>query len=304
MNFGENLYNMRKKEKMSQEALAEKVGVSRQSVSKWENGDAYPEMNRILELCKIFGCNFTDLVNDELTDLDSLDEDVKMGVVKFKEKEQKRVKGLSKAISVIAKIGEIVSKVALVCGVLVAVFCTIVMANVKFNSELSTITAFGEEKAYELTDNSLIIDGSNFATDITPQEMVSISEFIEHGVFYRASLIFMAGLSLTLMGLFLSLTMKNASKLFKNISENETPFTMENVEHIRKAAIFLGLSTLTPDVLGSLASLIFKLELGVEINIMSYVVVLMLLAVAYVFKYGYELQRDTDSKMYGLTEEK
>ena len=52
MNFGENLYNLRKKQKMSQEKLAEKVGVSRQSVSKWENGTAYPEMNRILELCK------------------------------------------------------------------------------------------------------------------------------------------------------------------------------------------------------------------------------------------------------------
>ena len=54
MKFGENLYNLRKKQKISQEKLAEKIGVSRQSVSKWENGTAYPEMNRIFELCKIF----------------------------------------------------------------------------------------------------------------------------------------------------------------------------------------------------------------------------------------------------------
>lgn len=38
MKFGENLYNLRKKQKISQEKLAEKIGVSRQSVSKWENG--------------------------------------------------------------------------------------------------------------------------------------------------------------------------------------------------------------------------------------------------------------------------
>ena len=56
MNFGDNLKKIRKYNKMSQEDLAEKVNVSRQSVSKWETGDAYPEMNNILELCKIFKC--------------------------------------------------------------------------------------------------------------------------------------------------------------------------------------------------------------------------------------------------------
>ena len=55
MKFGDNLRNLRKSKNISQEALAEKVKVSRQSVSKWETGEAYPEMNNILELCKIFG---------------------------------------------------------------------------------------------------------------------------------------------------------------------------------------------------------------------------------------------------------
>ena len=39
MKFGENLRILRKSKKMSQETIAEKVGVSRQSISKWENGD-------------------------------------------------------------------------------------------------------------------------------------------------------------------------------------------------------------------------------------------------------------------------
>ena len=38
MKFGDNLRNLRKSKKISQERLAEKVGVSRQSVSKWERG--------------------------------------------------------------------------------------------------------------------------------------------------------------------------------------------------------------------------------------------------------------------------
>ena len=66
MKFGENLRNLRKSKKISQEKLAEKVGVSRQSVSKWETGEAYPEMNNILVLCSIFHCNINDLVNENL----------------------------------------------------------------------------------------------------------------------------------------------------------------------------------------------------------------------------------------------
>ena len=64
MKFADNLKKIRKSKNISQEELASKVGVSRQSVSKWETSEAYPEMNNILELCKIFHCHINDLVND------------------------------------------------------------------------------------------------------------------------------------------------------------------------------------------------------------------------------------------------
>ena len=96
MKFGDNLRNLRKSKKISQERLAEKVGVSRQSVSKWERGEAYPEMNNILSLCEIFHCKINDLVHEDLIDIDSLGEDVKMSVVKFKKEKQNRVKGLDR----------------------------------------------------------------------------------------------------------------------------------------------------------------------------------------------------------------
>ena len=85
MKFGENLYNLRKTAKMSQEKLAEKMDVTRQSVSKWENGESYPEMEKIMKLCSIFHCKINDLVHENMIDIDSLDEDIKMSVVKFKE---------------------------------------------------------------------------------------------------------------------------------------------------------------------------------------------------------------------------
>ena len=113
MKFGENLYNLRKNAKMSQEKLAEKMSVSRQSISKWENGESYPEMDKILKLCNIFHCKINDLVHEDLTDINSLDEEIIMSVVKFNEKKQNQVKSLSNVISLIGKIGGIVLKVAI-----------------------------------------------------------------------------------------------------------------------------------------------------------------------------------------------
>ena len=50
MSFGENLQMLRKKNQLSKEGLAEMLGVSRQAVSKWELGEGYPEVDKLLIL--------------------------------------------------------------------------------------------------------------------------------------------------------------------------------------------------------------------------------------------------------------
>ena len=137
MKFGENLRQIRKSKKMSQEQLAEKVNVTRQSVSKWENGESYPEMNNILELCKIFNCKLNNLVHTDMTDISSLDEEIVMNVVKFNEKKQKEVKTLSNVISLIGKIGAIVLKVAIPFIILAMILVPYVINNVEIkNNEI------------------------------------------------------------------------------------------------------------------------------------------------------------------------
>lgn len=54
MNLSEKIFELRKANGMSQEQLAEKIGVSRQSISKWESGESTPEMERLIELSKVF----------------------------------------------------------------------------------------------------------------------------------------------------------------------------------------------------------------------------------------------------------
>lgn len=55
MSFGNRLYELRKQKNISQEELAELLDVSRQSISKWENDKAYPEMTRLLYMSDYFG---------------------------------------------------------------------------------------------------------------------------------------------------------------------------------------------------------------------------------------------------------
>ena len=71
MKFGDKLIQLRKKNGLSQEDLAEKLGVSRQSVSKWESNNTYPETDKIIQIANLFDCSMDDLINDKITDVES-----------------------------------------------------------------------------------------------------------------------------------------------------------------------------------------------------------------------------------------
>ncbi|MGN1416275.1 MAG: helix-turn-helix transcriptional regulator [Oscillospiraceae bacterium] len=67
MSFGQNLQYLRRlHNKMTQEELAEAMNVSRQTVSKWELDGAYPELDKLIELCRIFSCTLDQLVRSDL----------------------------------------------------------------------------------------------------------------------------------------------------------------------------------------------------------------------------------------------
>lgn len=66
MILADKIIEERKKNGWSQEELAEKLGVSRQSVSKWESAQSVPDLNRILNMSKIFGVSTDYLLKDEI----------------------------------------------------------------------------------------------------------------------------------------------------------------------------------------------------------------------------------------------
>lgn len=65
MTIGEKLCKLRKQKGLSQEAVADAVGVSRQAVSKWERDESLPDLDNVKILCFLFGVSMDWLVNEE-----------------------------------------------------------------------------------------------------------------------------------------------------------------------------------------------------------------------------------------------
>ena len=297
MKFGDNLKLIRKNKKMSQEELAEKVNVSRQSVSKWENGEAYPEMNNILELCKIFNCKINDLVHTDMSDIDSLDEEIIMNVVKFNEKKQKQVKALSNVISLIGKIGKITLFVAIPFIVLMMVLAPYVISNVEIKNDQVTFK----------TDNIRLVDENKIEIhDVLVGEFddVSLNEEIPTLFKNRSNTEIILGVEGSLVFMLIEIIIiififSNVEKLFSNIKDNVTPFTLDNVNYIKKMSYLM----IAVIMVAPVAGIIMNSLMGYPIqdnplDLMTILEILIIFSMSYIFEYGYEIQKDSKGIMY------
>ena len=286
MKFGENLYNLRKKQKISQEKLAEKIGVSRQSVSKWENGTAYPEMNRIFELCKIFHCKLNDLVNDNILDFDSLDKEVKMSVVKFNKEKQNKLKIVSKTISIFSKILQVITIIISAVMIMSMLFIPSVINNTNVDNG-SIIVADKNVMEFNLdqmTTNTIV----NVFEEHSKLEIILYTEIIM--------------ICLTISAMIISFAMLYLAKLFDSISKGDTPFTLENLKNIKRVAILFISYLIFPDVSGTLFQWITKIDMNIDYEITKIFYVLIIICIYYIFDYGHQIQLDSKGKIYGEVE--
>ncbi len=302
MKFGNNLKELRKIKNLSQEELAERVGVSRQSVSKWETGDAYPEMNNILMLCKIFNCKINDLLSNNLEDFESFDEEVKMNLVKFEKEKQQKVKTLTKILSLIGKIAGIVVKVAIPFVILAMIVMPILISNLDIKD--NKITSKNLDIQIVEHDNKINITykGHTAATDIDNNDITRLSNILNENKTVAIVKIELGYTALLALLIVLSILLKHLEQLFENINQGETPFTLVNVNHIKKMSYYMIaciiLSGIGEGILNS--SLNNQITFGLEI--FDIVEILFLYVLSYIFEYGYEIQKDSKGRMYGENE--
>ena len=297
MKFGENLKIIRKNKKMSQEQLAEKVNVSRQSVSKWETGEAYPEINNILELCKIFNCKINDLIHNDMSDISSLDEEIIMNVVKFNEQKQKKVKTLSNTISLISKISGIILKVAIPFVLLAMILLPYLISNVEIkDNEIS----FKNEKITLIDDNTIAINNAMILSideEISKSDIINI--FNNNSKTKIISYTEIAFIFLIIDLIVMIIILNYIEKLFNNIKNNNTPFTLDNVNYIKRISYLMILLILITPISGNIFNNILNITKdNGGIDITSILMILILFCMSYIFEYGYEIQKDSKGKIY------
>lgn len=309
MKFGENLYNLRKSAKMSQEKLAEKMDVSRQSVSKWENGESYPEMEKIMKLCNIFHCKINDLVHEDMIDIDSLDEDIKMSVVKFKKEKQQKMKGLSKAIYIIARIGKIIVTIAMSLVILAMIIMPILISKVNIADDQIVFDVLDDKiTVVEENNNSKIalkvkFNDTLIADETNQDSIIRIKDILENN--NKATIIAFVEIgmaSLFICTILYRMILKRLENLFVNVYNGDTPFTLENVKYIKQMAYFMIFSIILPNIGGIAFERILRSDLDVGFELLDVVEILFLFSMAYIFEYGYELQKDSKGKIYGEVE--
>lgn len=255
-------------------------------------------MNNLLELCKIFHCKINDLVNDYITDMESLNEDVRLQVTTLKKEQQSKMKGISKFISLVAKIVRIICLVCLPVIIISMLFFPYLInkidikdneISIKGNDNISLveeqdkivlkingITLFDESK--ELINNHIINVLNNNSKTL-------IIGYIE-----------VAFLTLLITVYLISLILKHLNNLFKNLYLGETPFTLENVNHIKKMAWLMIVAIILPTIGGMIFNNLLTAETNIDFELFDIVEILFLFSLSYVFEYGRLIEIENKAK--------
>ena len=151
MNIGTKIINLRKNKNLSQEGLAEKLGVTRQTISKWELEETTPDIKQAKELSKIFNISLDELTNNDINDI--LIEKVS-NTEKLAEITIKILKAIGIFLAVIFVLG--------IIGIIALIFNPSRIKNRKIEGQYSfTCNLNNEEYQYELqyNKNYQIING-------------------------------------------------------------------------------------------------------------------------------------------------
>ena len=204
---------------------------------------------------------------------------------------KEKIKGLSKAISIIAKIIKVFLIIGAVGIIIGASILPFVIKNITVvddinveNDSFITISQKDELISIKVQDKIVVADYS-------VEEYKDLSKILSNDkkntfMYYLEGTMFIGILMLVL----LYFIMNYVEKLFKNMYLNDTPFILDNVNHIRKIAYLSICYIVAPLILGGIFEMITNIDLNINFSLLNVMLVLVLFVFAYVFEYGYSLE--------------
>ena len=216
---------------------------------------------------------------------------------------QSKLKALSKIIEVIAKIGRIAIYICIPFIIFAAIITPVVINHTElkddeivFKYKDDKVTIKVEDDKVEVYHNDKKVDGEK---DGDVAAFNSVKKVLDKYSNKQLIGYVEAGFILMLTYLILIiLILKHLGKLFKNIRVGDTPFTLDNVEHMRKMSIYMISLIILPIITSILYQLVANIDLSISFSLVSVIEMLFVMAMSYIFKYGYELQSDSKKKMY------
>ena len=226
--------------------------------------------------------------------------------VKFDKDKQKKMKFLSKFIYILAKIGRIITIIGGVCLLLAMAITPVLVGNISIKD--NSITIFGEKVEYENHEDEIVISvkgvkvGSITGDDMTKFNLATgeLEKVNIPKLFSYVEFALVTAVAIMVLTYFILLYLE---KLFVNIYNNETPFTLDNINYIKKIAYLLIAIVATSFVCDLISTAIFDYAISAKIDLTSLIYVLIIFSIAYIFEYGYELQKNSKATMYSEVEE-
>lgn len=206
----------------------------------------------------------------------------------------------------IGRIGAILSRVAIGFVVLAMIIIPLFMNSIKVednkitaDGKIFTVTELDDGLRISSSQNEHIIisdvnskDVELIKTALTKQGRTKIIIFAEVGFAFMVAFL-----------VFISMALSRMDKLFVNIHDGETPFTLDNVNYLKKMAYYM----ITAIILSAIGSTVIELGLGAEdaidFNLFNITEIIFLFAMSLIFEYGYRIQQDSKGKMYSEDKE-
>ena len=215
---------------------------------------------------------------------------------------QRKLKVLSKIIYIVAKIGKILTYIAIPFIVLGMVVIPILMNKIDIKNDRIILKDKGNsisivEKNDKLTIN---VKDAKVAEVTSAKDISKIKDFFNNN---SKGTIIASGetaLGFALISIIIAIILlRQVEKLFKNINKNDTPFTYDNVDYIRRMAFLMIINIILPAIASAVIELILKVELNIHFGAYNLIEILALYVLVYVFEYGCKLQKDSKCKIYG-----
>ena len=207
-------------------------------------------------------------------------------------KKDEKLKVISKIIYVFATIGYVMCFIALSVIVLAMVLLPMLIGKVDIKND--NIIVKNNENTLKIKDkdNKIIVTVNNMKIlEESNKEVINWIKTINNSSKSSITLYIEIILSFTLISIILTiLILRHLKKLFKNINKEDSPFTMDNIYHIKRIAMIMIIGLFLPVISSIILELLIHTDINIKYNVYSIFEILIIFAIAYIFEYGYYLQ--------------